>query len=86
MYWQYSEFATASLKRKAILRDHLECGKHSPAEARAKIPVRFVRGRIAAGALRCWIFPPTTPPVSAQVALHGLLLPMKDASLDEVLK
>jgi hypothetical protein len=29
-------------------------------------------------------FAPTTPPVSAQLALHRLLLPMKDASLDEV--
>jgi hypothetical protein len=71
---------------QAILHDHLECGKHSPAEALAKLQRVLSEDGLLRALYDVGYFPPTTPPVSAQSALRKLLLPMKDAILDEVLK
>jgi hypothetical protein len=74
----YSQFATTSHEAQAILHDHLESGKHSPAEALAKLQRVLSEHGLLRALYDVGYFSPTTPPVSAQLALRRLLLSMKD--------
>ena len=70
---------------QAILHDHLECGKYSPAGALAKLQCVLSEDGLPRAFYDVGYFPPTIPRASAQLALRRPLLPIKDASLDEVL-
>jgi len=62
---------------EAILHDHFEYGKYSPAGALAKLQCVLSDDGLLRALYDVGYFPPATLPVSAQLALRRQLLPVK---------